>query len=197
MTFEDFTQHFVSISVCMAHVPRDCWRSCTFPGSAAEPQTLPPAKSARAGELSAMWPDVALATGLSAAVPTAGSVVRMKSYFGPPEAPLPPTPLRAAHWFTLKVDAPPGAPSTERVCCMVGLHQVDERTAGAPSYLDVGLAVVDVPVVGNAGFGGFDVGVDERAFGQAGRFTYQAEHAHRRGGDLLQVLVQRVHGLRA
>ena len=102
-----------------------------------------------------MWPDVSLAAGLGNTLPTAGSVVRRKTHYAPsvaastsrPASPAgaasAPPPLRAANWFNLHVAAPEGAPADQRVCCMVGAHQVDERTAGGPKYLDLGLALLE------------------------------------------------------
>ena len=98
MTFADFQRHFVSLSVCMAHVPLDCWRSCTMPGGGA--QALPPGAPAGSGGLGSaaplcMWPDVVQASGLGDFVPTAGTVCRLKSHFASVETAAPPTRARA------------------------------------------------------------------------------------------------------
>ena len=147
MMFDDFKQHFTSIAVCIAHVPPQ--EGLLGPGGGGEAaQRLRPHQVA-------MWPDVAAALGRGAVrAKTAGSVERRKTCFtlGGSKAHAveelahgvaPAKAYRARDWFTLRVEAPSGANPSARVCCMIGLHQVDERCEGAPKLLDVGLAVLE------------------------------------------------------
>lgn len=122
MSFDDFLSHFVAISVCFPHVP----------GTGVN---RPPA----------VWPDsIPAPHHADRGVATAGTVVRRKACFAPATgADGKPSGLQAEQWFTLRVDAPAGGSEDERVTCMIGLHQIDERVPSAPHYIDCGLAVLE------------------------------------------------------
>ena len=70
---------------------------------------------------------------------------RLKAAFSPADTSTPtahPT-LEAKESFVLKVPRGRGGSSDDKALCLVGLHQLDERTPGAPPNIDLGLAVRD------------------------------------------------------
>jgi len=131
ISFVDLKAHFVSVDVCMAHVPPRGASFLALPGSLGPGgrRYVPPAKEPSPSP----WPP---------------SLRRCAKTFFAPIAEG--APLRAAHAFALRVTAPPEAAPTERVLCELMLHQYDERVPAAPSYLGLGLAVFRVDPSGRA-----------------------------------------------
>lgn len=139
MAFDDFLQRFSSVDVCFAHVP-----------------ALPPAAQP------SLWPDSLLLPEPRAQPPlAAGSVVRRKLHFSPCSLSLPPSGepslLLPSHWLLLNICARHISAADERVECLIGLHQRDERTPSSPRYLDFGLFLLHdvqgqlLPVLAPAG----------------------------------------------
>lgn len=144
MAFDDFLQRFSSVDVCFAHVP-----------------ALPPAAQP------SLWPDSLLLPEPRAHPPlTAGSVVRRKLHFSPCSLSLPPSGepslLLPSHWLLLNICPRHISAADERVECLIGLHQRDERTPSSPRYLDFGLFLLHdvqgqlLPVLAPAGPSGVE-----------------------------------------